>query len=139
MICPSCAGEFRPGIGYCPECNVPLIEAKESREPTSLEPILCSALPEEVAAFTARLRAAGMPYVEQSGTALALFEGGRLFGGQRADEWEGRVWVLSSQMEEARGLLVAAAEVSAPLDEWPEADEGESLADYEDRVNRRSD
>jgi hypothetical protein len=84
-----------------------------------------------------RLRREGIPYVEHNGTALALVEGGSLFGGSRPDVWEGRIWVVASHREAAEALLEALpAEPPEVVEEWPAAEEGESLADYEARLHR---
>ncbi len=139
MFCPSCSGEFRQGVTYCPDCNLPLVDlpAAAGGVAPGLEPILRSNFPDEVSALAAKLRDAGLPYVEQSGTALALFEGGRLFGGYRADDYEGRIWVLATQVEQVREMISTPAKADdEPAEEWPAAEEGESLDDYEDRVNR---
>lgn len=144
MWCPDCGAEYRAGFHTCADCGTALV-AELDRQPgagspdlegVGLEPCLESASREEVANLAAALEGSDIPYVLQAGTALALLDGERLFGGKHAGSWEGRLWVHAASSHEAARLLAAVrARLKAAADpaDLPEAQEGETAEEFERR------
>lgn len=102
MICPQCETEYREGIARCADCDVALVnELAPVAYGEALEPIA-----ELVNAFllgelTDRLEKAGVPYVVEAGTALALLDHPERHL-TKPDEWQARVWVASEFFERAQ-------------------------------------
>ena len=106
MYCPVCESEYREGFTKCSDCDVLLVRELTDGDihndvPESLKPLAHEGSPELIAELLDRLERAGVPYVIQAGTALAVFEGERAtISGPL--EWEARVWVLDKFEREAQ-------------------------------------
>ncbi|HYH07023.1 MAG TPA: hypothetical protein VEK11_08180 [Thermoanaerobaculia bacterium] len=115
MICPECETEYREGFSKCADCDVALVRELHGETgediPASLEPLAHESSAELVAELLDHLERAGVPYVIQAGTALAVFEGATPTTGHPL-EWEARVWVIDTFKREAQRILdeVRAAE-----------------------------
>ena len=111
MICPECSTEYRDGFYTCSDCGVALVGSyvgDTRRESTGrLEPLVHEAAPALVVELLDRLERAGIPYVIQAGTAMAVFEG-ETVDPEKPLPWEARVWVVDTYVGRAKELLVEA-------------------------------
>jgi hypothetical protein len=107
MFCPVCESEYREGFIKCSDCDVLLVhdlDADDENVPASLKGLAHEGSPELIADLLDRLERAGIPYVIQAGTALAVFEGERPTA-DRPLEWEARVWIIDTFEQEAQRIL----------------------------------
>jgi hypothetical protein len=108
MFCPVCETEYREGFSKCADCDVLLVSElgadDEEEVPASLKGLAHESSPELIADLLDRLERAGVPYVIQAGTALAVFEGERTTADHPL-EWEARVWVIDEFEREAQRVL----------------------------------
>ena len=111
MICPQCDTEYRDGFTTCSDCGVALVGGSvaeaQAKVAGRLEPLVHETSPELVAELLDRLERAGIPYVIQAGTALAVFEGEEV-DPEKPLPWEARVWVVDTFADEANAELEQA-------------------------------
>lgn len=106
MFCPDCETEYREGIERCSDCGALLVESLESDPGESrLVPLADEKSAEVVGELIDRLEKAGVPYVVEAGTALALLD--RVIEGEFEPEpWRARIYVAAGECE-ARARRIA--------------------------------
>jgi len=106
MYCPQCQSEYRPGIVRCSDCDVALVHELSAvpDQIGNLMPLAEERSPELVADLLDRLEKAGVPYVIEAGTALAML-GNEEIVLDRPDAWEARVWIAEAFGERASRIL----------------------------------
>jgi hypothetical protein len=111
MYCPQCQSEYREGIVRCSDCDVALVHelTDEPEHLGNLMPLAEESSPELVADLLDRLEKAGVPYVIEAGTALAML-GNEEIVLDTPDSWEARVWIAQAFGERGSRIL---AEVDA--------------------------
>lgn len=99
MFCPDCETEYREGFERCADCGSPLVEmlGTETGE-SQLVPLTEEDSPVLVGELVDRLEKAGVPYVIEAGTALALRQ--RIVEGEfEPDPWHAQIWVAAGKYE----------------------------------------
>jgi hypothetical protein len=106
MFCPECRDEYRDGIVRCADCDVALVPelGDEPEHLGNLLPLAEEKSPELVAELLDRLEKAGVPYVIEAGTALAML-GNENVALDEPQPWEARVWVAEAFSEHAARIL----------------------------------
>lgn len=99
MFCPDCETEYREGIERCSDCGARLVESLDD-EPaaTQLVPLTQESSGQMVGEIVDRLEKAGVPYVVQAGTALALLDR-EIEGDFEPEEWSARIYVAAGEPE----------------------------------------
>lgn len=104
MICPQCETEYRDGITLCADCDVALVnELAPAAYDEALAPLTDSIDPFTLGDLTDRLEKAGVPYIVEAGTALALLDHPERQM-TAPDTWAARVWVASAFSERAQRI-----------------------------------
>jgi len=110
MICPECEIEYRDGITRCADCDVALVtELAPVAYDEALALLTESVHPFTLGELTDRLEKAGVPYIVEAGTALALLDHPEVQMTQ-PDDWQARVWVASAFSERAQRIWVDIVE-----------------------------
>jgi hypothetical protein len=117
MFCPSCQAEYREGFTECSDCGVALVAALEPQRREEivegLTPVMETINTEELGVVVDRLEKAGVPYVIEAGTALALLDG-------RDDEvphpWQARLSVATEFAERAERIVQQARRSHRPFE-----------------------
>jgi hypothetical protein len=105
MYCAQCLSEYRDGIVRCSDCDVALVhELSEEPEHRQSNASGRGRSPELVADLLDRLEKAGVPYVIEAGTALAMLGNAEIVL-DGPDPWEARVWIPQRFGEQAAGIL----------------------------------
>jgi hypothetical protein len=105
MICPECEAEYREGITRCSDCDVALVNELESTVAydEALTPLADSIDPFTLGDLTDRLEKAGVPYIVEAGTALALLDHpDRQMTAPH--DWRARVWIASAFADRAQRI-----------------------------------
>jgi hypothetical protein len=105
MICQFCETTYSAGTEYCPKCGFELVETLA--DPSSelmLEWLADLFDRRQLDRLADLLEAEKIPYIVHSGTALRMKEEQTLRSSVNQDEWEARIMVASSRLEEARSL-----------------------------------
>jgi len=106
MFCPSCRAEYREGFTECGDCGVALVAelAPEGFEELveGLTSVHVTTSSEELGRIVDRLEKAGVGYVIEAGTALALLDG--------RDEaiphaWQARLSVVTEHVERTKRIV----------------------------------
>jgi hypothetical protein len=104
MICPQCETEYREGITRCADCDVALVnELAPAAYDEALTPLTERVDPFTLGDLTDRLEKAGVPYIVEAGTALALLDHPEQQM-TAPDDWQARVWVASAFAERAQRI-----------------------------------
>ena len=104
MICPQCETEYREGITRCSDCDVALVDdLATAAYDEALSPLAMQIDSFTLGELTDRLEKAGVPYIVEAGTALALLDHPeeRLTA---PDDWQARVWVATEFSERAQRI-----------------------------------
>ena len=117
MFCPSCEAEYREGFTECSDCGVALVEALEPKQReeivAGLTPVMETGSTEELGEIVDRLEKAGVPYVIEAGTAMALLDG-------RDDEvphaWQARLSVATELIDRAARIVEQARRSHRPYE-----------------------
>jgi hypothetical protein len=117
MFCPSCEAEYREGFTECSDCGVALVAKLEPRQREEIVEGLMAMLETssavELGEIVDRLEKAGVPYVIEAGTALALLDG-------RDDEvphaWQARLSVATELSERAERIIEQARRSHRPFE-----------------------
>jgi hypothetical protein len=117
MFCPSCEAEYREGFTECNDCGVALVPVLEPHRREEIAEGLTAVLEttnaEELGEIVDRLEKAGVPYVIEAGTALALLDG-------RDDEvphsWQARLSVATELIERAERIVQQARRSHHPYE-----------------------
>jgi hypothetical protein len=104
MICPECEIEYRDGITRCSDCDIALVN---ELAPVAYDEALAP-LTDQVDAFTLgeltdRLEKAGVPYIVEAGTALALLDHPEIQM-THPNDWQARVWIASAFADRAQRI-----------------------------------
>jgi len=110
MFCPECRSEYREGITTCADCDLPLVPELEPEEGPAftdevLAPLHYTYDFNLVGALTERLEKAGIAYVINAGTGLALFDGSSDGENFEPEGWEARILVYGPMLLRARRIL----------------------------------
>jgi len=123
MFCPDCETEYREGIERCSDCGALLVESLEADPAdTQLVPLCEEQSPDIVGVIVDRLEKAGVPYVIQAGTALALLD--RVIEGDVEPEpWSARIYVpdgeYAKRAQRIVDQLTALRRPAAPPPSYP--------------------
>lgn len=100
MYCPECKSEYEKGVTRCSECDVDLVESLDNNtELISIYESIDSALLSDV---VARVEAAGVPYLVQSGTAFDYPNQ------SQSSTWRGVLWIPEQNTEDVRAMIEEA-------------------------------
>lgn len=117
MFCPSCQAEYREGFTECSDCGAALVAQLDASGPEEIVEGL-TALVEttsstELGEIVDRLEKAGVPYVIEAGTALALLDG-------REEEiphaWQARLSVATELVDRAQRIVEQARRSHRPYE-----------------------
>jgi len=87
---------YREGITRCADCDVALVnELAPVAYDEALTPLTERIDPFTLGELTDRLEKAGVPYIVEAGTALALLDHPELQMSQ-PDDWRARVWIATA-------------------------------------------
>src|ERR1051326_2712008 len=96
MICPQCETEYRDGITRCADCDVELVnELAPAGYDEALAPLANIDSFYLLSEVTDRLEKAGVPYIVEGGTALALIDHPEIEM-THSDILHARVWVAGA-------------------------------------------
>jgi hypothetical protein len=118
MFCPECEAEYREGFTECSDCGVRLVATLDPRQreeiAEGLTPVMETSSSAELAEVVDRLEKAGVPYVIEAGTALALLDG-------REEEelphpWQARLSVSTELLERAARIVEQARRSHRPYE-----------------------
>jgi len=117
MFCPSCEAEYREGFTECSDCGVALVATLEPKQREEivegLTPVMETGSTEELGEIVDRLEKAGVPYVIEAGTAMALLDG-------RDDEvphpWQARLSVATELIDRAARIVEQARRSHRPYE-----------------------
>lgn len=106
MFCPECEAEYREGFTECSDCGVGLVATLEPRKREEivegLTPVVETADTVELAHIVDRLEKAGIPYVIEAGTALALLDGR---DEELPHDWQARLSVATALLDRAARIV----------------------------------
>jgi hypothetical protein len=107
MFCPSCRAEFREGFTECSDCGETLVaelppESGREEIVAGLTAVFTTGSSDELGRIVDRLEKAGVAYVIEAGTAMALLDG-------RDDdvphEWYARLSVVTEYADRAARIV----------------------------------
>jgi hypothetical protein len=110
MFCPSCEAEYREGFTECSDCGVALVATLDPKQreeiAEGLTPVMETGSTEELGEVVDRLEKAGVPYVIEAGTAMALLDGRD--GEEVPHKWQARLSVATELLERAARIVEQA-------------------------------
>jgi len=115
MFCPDCETEYREGFERCADCGSLLVESLEGDEPqeTQLVPLAEEESSDVLGEIVDRLEKAGVPYLVEAGTALALRD--RVIDGDFAPEpWRARIYIAAGEYEARAQRIVDDVRARVP-------------------------
>lgn len=107
MFCPTCGGEFQPGIERCPDCEEILVEQlpEESHEAGEMVEVFETADADLLPVVKSVLQAAGVPFFIQGEEAFNLIPLGGIAGPFARHGLAARFWVPEDRAPEAEEIL----------------------------------
>ena len=109
MFCPKCRDEFRAGISFCPDCELPLVSVLPEESPALLSIVDTTRDPDRLAILVEQLESARVPYVVEAGTALSLLEADPAPELSAPEDWKGRLWVPGNFAARAEQMIAETA------------------------------
>lgn len=127
LHCPSCLGEFRPGIAECPDCGIELVPGPPEEAPVpppaySLVPVLETGNPALLAVAESLLADAGIPFEKRGEGLQDLFGWGRVGTGWNVAMGPVVLQVRDPDAERALELLGELED--EPYRQWESLEEG---------------
>lgn len=117
MFCPECEAEYREGFTECSDCGVALVATLDplrlAEIVEGLTPVLETSSSEELGEIVDRLEKAGVPYVIEAGTALALLDGREA---EVPHKWQARLSVATELIERAERIMEQARRSHRPYE-----------------------